>query len=165
MIRKAAQLIMVAGITIFTPILVLAQDALDPAPAVDINALAATEAEIAAIESLSRQSMGGMVGLVIIILAALIFASLRERRRQDLLARFAEQGQAIPPEILPQPPTREREMRRGVWLLSLGLALGLVLYFVTGNLEVAVWSLILLFLGAASFINAAFFYPDSRSSR
>lgn len=105
------------------------------------------------------------VGLFAIIIAAMYFASQREKRRQEFLARFVEKEKAIPRQLLPPQPSRERELRRGGWLLSLGLSFGLVLYIVTEDWVNAAWSLILLFLAAASFINAALFYPSADARR
>lgn len=101
--------------------------------------------------------------IVLTIAMALVFGSLREKRKQELIARFIDKGHEIPPTLLPA-PVAQRDSRRGVWLTSFALGLGLVLYIATGDLKVAVWCLIPLFLGAASFINAALFSanPDSR---
>ena len=106
-----------------------------------------------------------VVLFVVIIGMALLFASHREKRKQELIARFVDKGQEIPPTLLPPLASSQRELRRGVWLTSLGLGLGLVLFIATGDLQAAAWCLILLFMGAASFINAALFYPKSDSNR
>lgn len=149
---KIRQLVLTGGL-LMTPILALAQQFSDAD-----NELAAM-----AMEQMNRQAIGGAVSLTIIIVVALIFATLRDKRRQDLFARFAEKGQEIPPALLPAPPSRLRELRRATWLSALGLGLGLVLYIGTSDWRVAAWCLILLFLGAASFVNAALFYPPRRS--
>ena len=104
--------------------------------------------------------LAGAIGLFAVIIAAMYFASQRERRRQDFLLQFVEKDRQIPQGLLPPQPSRQREIRRGVWLLSLGLGLGLVLYIASGEWVTAAWSLILLLLAAASFVNAVFFYPD-----
>lgn len=104
------------------------------------------------------------IGFFAAIIAAMFFAFQRERRRQDFLLRFVEKEQPIPAELLPPQPSRVRELRRGVWLLCLGLGLGLLLYILSEEWTYAAWSLILLFLALASFINAALFYPDSPTS-
>lgn len=153
MSRPDMRKLMLAGCSLITPTLALAQQFSDAD-----NQLAAS-----AMEQMSRQTLGLAGSLVIIIVAALIFATLRDKRRHDLFARFAEKGQEIPRALMPTPPSRLRELRRGTWLVSLGLGLGFVLYIATGDFRVAAWCLILLFLGAASFINAALFYPQSDS--
>ena len=150
MIRGIVRELALAGSVALAPLPALAQVRTDGDPIA-----------LAAVESFFDQARIGMIGLVVVIVAALVFASLRERRKQELLARFADKGQEIPRELLPTPPSPHREMRRGVWILSLGLGLGLVLFFATNDWAIAAWSLIPLFLGAAAFINAAFFYPKS----
>lgn len=96
--------------------------------------------------------------LLIVIGLPLQFASRRERRRHALYSMFIDKGQEIPRELLPPLPTREssrqRELNRGVWLVSLGLGLGVALYIFTDEWRIAAWALIFLFLGVASFINA-----------
>jgi len=104
------------------------------------------------------------VFVIVVAVIALPFGILREKFRRDLLARFVDKGQEIPAALLPRPPSRERELRRGVWLTSLGLGVGLVL-FMAGGPRVAAWCLILLFLGAASFLNAVLFYRDESGGR
>jgi hypothetical protein len=107
-----------------------------------------------------RDAAAGTALFVIAIAAmALLFGTLREKFKRDLLARFVDKGQEIPAALLPRPPSRERELRRGVWLTSLGLGVGLAL-FLAGGPRVAAWCLILLLLGAASFLNAVLFYPN-----
>lgn len=109
--------------------------------------------------------ISGPVMVIVVIAIVLFFNSRREQRRYDLFARFVDKGQDIPRELLPQPPSRQREMIRGVWLLCIGLGIGLVLYIATSDWTVAAWSLILLFLSAASFINAALFSTQAGSGR
>lgn len=104
------------------------------------------------------------VFVIVVAVIALPFGILREKFRRDLLARFVDKGQEIPAALLPRPPSRDRELRRGVWLTSLGLGVGLVL-FTAGGPRVAAWCLILLFLGAASFLNAVLFYRDESGGR
>jgi type VI protein secretion system component VasF len=103
------------------------------------------------------------------VFVPLYFAAKRERHKHSLYVQFLEKGQEIPPELMPRSSTRkssrEREVTRGVWLVSLGLGIGLVLYIATSDWRMAAWSLILLFLGAASFINAALLYPPDQSGR
>jgi hypothetical protein len=100
-----------------------------------------------------------VTGPLLIVLAigmVLLFISWREKRKLDLIARFVDKGQEIPPALLPQPPSPLREIRRGIWFTSLGIGWFLVLYLATDDARTsAAWSVILLFLGAASFINAA----------
>lgn len=94
----------------------------------------------------------------------LIFVALRERRRRQLIAMFLERGQQVPPEMLPRSASRYGEMRRGAWLAALGLGIGLTSWMLTREMRWAAWGIVPLCLGAASFINAALFYPrnDSR---
>lgn len=154
MIEKTAQWLAVSGFVLFAPIPGLAQQLIDA----DNDALT-----LAAMEQMNQQMLFGSISLVVIIVAALIFATLRDKRRRDVLARFAEKGQEIPSALLPEAPSRLRELRRATWLSSLGLGLGLVLYIATGDWRVAAWCLILLFLAAASFINATLFYGSDRT--
>lgn len=154
---KPLQKFTLAGAALFTPILVLAQQ----------NPTVLTPGELTALDSnlFGQLPLVMMIGLFVVIVAAIYFASQRDRRKQEFLARFVDKEQAIPQELLPAPPSRHRELRRGTWLLSLGLGVGLVLYIATSDWHAAAWSLILLFLAAASFINAKFFYPGSGSGR
>lgn len=111
----------------------------------------------------------GMLALPLMVIAlvaiAFFFKNAREKRRHDLYIRFLEKGQEIPRELMPRLPSRRGELIRGVWLLSLGLGIGIVLLVVSSEWRVAVWSVILLFLAAASFVNAALFYPRGDSDR
>jgi hypothetical protein len=159
MIGKFNQKIMLALGCTFAPLLVVAQEVLSDEEFRQQMLLTQLE------DPFGAAPMVGAIGLFAVIIAAMYFATQREKRRQDFLARFAEKEQAIPRELLPPQPSRSREMRRGVWLLSLGLGLGLVLYLSSEEWEVAAWCLILLFLAAASFVNAIFFYPNADSSR
>jgi hypothetical protein len=85
----------------------------------------------------------------------------RDKRRNDLIGRFIDKGLPIPPELLPGSASRTGERRRGSLLLALGLGLGCAVYFGTNDLRVAAaWSAVLVFLGVASFVNAALFYTD-----
>jgi hypothetical protein len=137
MIRPKTEQLFLAGSLLLTPTLSLAQP-----------------------EGLREALPGTALFVIAISVIALFFGTLREKRRQDLIARFVDKGQEIPRSLLPQLPSRQRELRRGIWLTSLGLGVGLVLYIASGNLRVAAWCLILLFLGAASFLNAVLFYPN-----
>jgi hypothetical protein len=114
---------------------------------------------------LAISSAPGIVIFVIFVaVIALLFGTLRAKFKRDLFARFVDKGQEIPAALLPRPPSRQRELRRGVWLTSLGLGVGLVLG-IAGGPRVAAWCLILLFLGAASFLNAVLFYPDESGGK
>jgi hypothetical protein len=108
---------------------------------------------------------GTAIFVIFVAVIALLFGTLHAKFKRDLFARFVDKGQEIPAALLPRPPSRERELRRGIWLTSLGLGVGLVLFLTTHNPRVAAWSLILLFLGAASFLNAVLFYPEDSGER
>lgn len=110
-------------------------------------------------ESIVALPLAGMAFILIVIALALYFANQREKRRQELLSRFVEHGQEIPIALLPLPPSRQRELSRGVWLLAWGIGVGAALYFSSGEWGNAAWALILLLLSAASFVNAALFSP------
>jgi len=97
-----------------------------------------------------------VIALGILVLVYLLF---RERRRQQLIAMFLERGQTVPSTLLPRAGSRHAEIRRGTWLIGLALGVGAVLWIASGTYRYAVWGLIPLCLGTASFINAAFFYP------
>lgn len=144
-----------AGALLFAPVLASAQEALDP-----FNEELASQAIFAQ----GVVMVAGVVLVIAVIAMALRFASQREQHRQELIARFLDKGQEIPPALLPG-PSRQRELRRGVWLAGLGIGIGLVLYIASGDWRVAAWCLILLFLSAASFLNAALFYRDAGSAR
>jgi hypothetical protein len=151
MTRPKIRKLVLAGSLLMTPILALAQDSSD----------ADNELAKIAMEQMNRQILVTAIVLTVIVVAALLFAVLRDKRRLDLYARFAEKGQEIPRALLPMPPSRMRELRRATWLSSLGIGLGLVLYIATGDLRVSAWCLILLSLALASLINATFFYSDA----
>lgn len=151
MIRKATRLMCLAATGTAAPVLASAQQALGD-----------RELQVVELENpFGTAQIVVVIGLFAIIIAAMYFASQREKRRQEFLGGFVEKEQAIPKELLPPQPSREREMRRAVWLLSLGFSVGLVLYIATGEWANAAWSLILLCLAGAGFINAALFYPKS----
>jgi hypothetical protein len=118
-------------------------------------------------ESLSERVSDHAPGFALCIIAlaviGVVYVALRDKFRRDLFVRFIDKGQEVPAALLPAPPSRLRELRRGVWLTCLGLGIGVVLYIMSGSLRVAAWSLIPLFLGAASFLNAALFYPNPDS--
>jgi hypothetical protein len=116
-------------------------------------------------DSFQSARLGLMAFLAIVIGLVLFFMSQRDKRRQELIARFVDKGQEVPPALWPPAPSAQRELRRGTWLTSLGLGIGVVLYIATDDFKVAAWSLILLFLGAASFLNAVLFYPKPGSHR
>jgi hypothetical protein len=107
------------------------------------------------------QEAAAGTAVFVIILAALVmvFGTIHAKFKRDLFARFVDKGQEIPAALLPRPPSRQRELRRGIWLTSLGLGVGFAL-FLAGGPRAAAWCLILLFLAAASFLNAVLFYPD-----
>jgi hypothetical protein len=117
------------------------------------------------VEGARAAAAGTAVFVIFIAVIALLFVTLHHKHKKDLFARFIDKGQEIPAALLPRAPSRERELRRGIWLTSLGLGVGLVLYIATGNLRIAAWCLILLSLGAASFVNAALLYPDASGSK
>ena len=106
------------------------------------------------------QAAGLMLLVVAVVGMSLYFANLREKRKQELVIQYVEKGQEIPRALLPPAPSKMREVRRGIWLASLGLGLGLALYIATEEWRIAAWCLILLFLSAACFINAALFFRD-----
>jgi hypothetical protein len=99
-----------------------------------------------------------MLFLLVVVVAGLMFAAARDRRRNELLARFIDRGQEIPAVMLPQPQSRQRSLRAGT-LLTLGsLALGVALLASWQDIRVVVWCLLPLSLGIGCFINAAFFH-------
>jgi hypothetical protein len=115
------------------------------------------------VEEARNDAAGTALFIIAIALIAAVFGALRERRKHDLIVRFLDKGQEIPPSLLPRPPSMQREVRRGIWLSSLGLGVGLALYVTTGSWRVSAWCLIPLLLGAASFLNAVLFYPKTDS--
>jgi hypothetical protein len=146
MIRPIGKGLALAGYLVLTPALGFAHDTTDPvAPSPEH-----TPVHFYVLPAL----------IVLTIIAALLFAAMHEKRKQELIARFIDKGQEIPPTLLPA-PTAQRDTRRGIWLTSFALGLGLVLYLATGELRAAVWGLLPLFLAAASFVNAALFRARS----
>jgi len=117
------------------------------------------------VDEVQDAAAGTALFVIAIAGIALLFGTLREKFKRDLFARFIEKGQEMPAALLPRPPSRNRELRRAMWLTCLGVGVGLALYVNTGKLNVAAWSLILLFLGAASFLNAFLFYPDDSGGK
>lgn len=113
----------------------------------------------------NQMRFGGMFFVLTLVVALLVFFSRRETHRNELIGRFIEKGQPVPPTLLPPPATREREIRRGIRLTGLGLGIGLALYVAMGEVAGMAWGLIPLLLGVACFINAVFFYPASVSQR
>lgn len=161
MIRKTANKLILAGFALFSPILAPAQPEGMDAEAYQQFLLASAQLD----DPFAGQIGAAVLVLIVVIAGAMFMANQREKRKQELLIRFLDQGQAVPAELFPSPPSRQREIRRGVWLLSMGAALGIVLWISSGDWAVAAWSLIPLFLGAASFINAALFYTDNGPGR
>jgi hypothetical protein len=144
MIRPTARGLLLAGSLLLTPVLAFAQ-------------------QPEWLEEARKDAAGAALFIIAIAVPAMItvmiYGVFRQKRRHDLFARFIDKGQEIPLALLPARPSRHRDLRRGVWLAGLGIGVGLVLYIATGNLRVAAWCLILLLLGAASFVNAALFHP------
>jgi hypothetical protein len=109
----------------------------------------------------ANRAGGTALFVLALVVSALAYVFFRDKRRQDLIGRFIDKGLPIPPELLPDSPSKTRERRRGSLLLALGLGLGFAVYFSTDDLRLAAaWSAVLVFLGAASFVNAALFYTD-----
>jgi hypothetical protein len=104
-----------------------------------------------------------LVFLLAVVICVLTFQHLRSKRRNELLARFVDRGQPIPAGLLAREPSRQGAQRAGALLLGFALGLGLLMYFLTEEWRPSVaLAMLPLFLGIASFVNAAFFYPDSR---
>jgi len=102
----------------------------------------------------------GMLFVLGIVGLALYFGTRVERTRLALIERVLEKGERVPPELLRRTnelapeAQRRRDLRRGIGLLAWGLGVAVVFYIVSGGqLRAAAWSLIFLFLSAASFLN------------
>jgi len=115
---------------------------------------------------------GGMLFVLAIIAIGSYFAAKEKRQRLELIERLIKNGQEVPSELLtthPNRPTpafsRQRDIRRGIWLLCWGLGIGLVVYVASGQLKSAAWSLLFLVLSAGSFVNAMFFSGKQDSDR
>jgi flagellar basal body-associated protein FliL len=117
------------------------------------------------------------LGIIAIIAIFFVVHAKKEKRRHELISRFIEKGQEVPRELLlgslseaAIPPEqwpsfiRLRDLRRGTWLLCLGLGIGLILYLLF-DFEVAALCLIFLFLSGACFVNAIFFSGNSDNSQ
>lgn len=115
--------------------------------------------------------LGIWVALPIVIISIIVVAaSLEDRRRIKLIEQFVVEGRDIPAELLLTASERKEQakanakpqsqrtvdLRRGVWLLCLGLGIALATYLISGSFRIAAWGLIFLFLSGASFINAMF---------
>lgn len=156
--------LLLAGTLLFVPVFALAEEAAQHADLTHEQALAHLQyidSEQAFAHMLTMRLVP-LLFIVVMTALALAFASRRERGRQELIARYLDKGRDIPAELLPQPRAAMHDMRLGVWFAALGSALGLVLYYVTGDPKVAAWSLIPLFLAGASFLNALFFRAPGR---
>jgi len=155
--RASTRALLLAGALLTIPMMAWGQAVPDPTPPQDFGP----------VDPFSSGTFG-MRGLPLIfvlslVLIGVVYSSLRQKRQNELMARFIDKGEPIPPQLLPKQSSRRTAQRIGVFLIAFGLALGLVIYVATGALQpAAAWSMMPLFLGAASFINARFFYPDSR---
>lgn len=161
MIGKTVEKLALSGFGFIAPTLAFAQEIPEGMDPETYEQFLLASAQMG--DPFAGQTYAAAIGLVVTVIAALYFASQREKRNHDLLVRFLDKGESIPRDLFPPPPSRERELRRGVWLLSLGLGIGLVLFVASGDWATAAWGLIPLFLGAASFINAVLFYRSPSS--
>ena len=77
-------------------------------------------------------AIAGMVatfGLPVLLVAIILWFKHRKQRMiHDTIARLAEKGLPVPPELLtPAPPNRTAGLRGGLVLIGLGIALAIVL--------------------------------------
>jgi len=149
--KTRLSLIAGAGL-LLTPMLALADDLKHEIPA-----------QVAVIAGL------GMLMVLGIITIVFHYGSRVDRARLDLIERLLAKGQRVPTELLrrayelPPDEQRRRDFRRGIVLLGWALGVGLVFYILShGQLRAAAWSLIFLFLSAASFLN---WYLSARLER
>jgi uncharacterized membrane protein YfcA len=117
-------------------------------------------------------AFGGLLFSLAVVAIVHFFAVRAQRQRLELIERYIEKGQEVPSELLAKAVTmspekraisRQRDMRRGCWLLFWGLGFALLGYLSTGQLKSTILGLIFLFLSAGSFVNGLFFSgkPDS----
>jgi len=115
---------------------------------------------------------GGLLFALAVVAIVHYFAVRAQRQRLELIERYIEKGQEVPHELLAKAVTmspekraisRQRDMRRGCWLLCWGLGFALLGYLTTGQLRSTILGLIFLFLSVGSFVNGLFFSgkPDS----
>lgn len=102
----------------------------------------------------------GMLFVLAIIAIAFYVGSRLERQRLALIERLITTGERVPSELfrrtneLPPEVQRRRDFRRGIALFAWGVGVAVVFYIQShGQLRAAAWSLIFLFLSAASFLN------------
>lgn len=169
MTKKKLLRLIVSVIIIFTPVLLLAQEA---------NEFKHFEKEMEMFWVIGATFML-ILGLFAVIIMFFIIHSRKERRRHELIGHFIEKGQEVPRELLlgrmvgaalsPEQWAgfiRSRDFRRGTWLLCLGLAIGVALYFLFRDMSMAIGFLVFfLFLSAGCFINALFFSGKSDFNR
>lgn len=154
------------GLLLLTPVAALAQDAAGSATQADQFAL---HQEVVR-HSLNTADMLytrliPLVFTVVMAILAMLFLAQRDRRRHALIMHFLDKGLPVSPELLPQPPSAQRDRRLGTWLMGLGAGLGLALYLVTGEMRMAAWCVVPLALGLAAFLNAVLFHRTSGSER
>ncbi len=81
--------------------------------------------------------------LVTMVLLAQVFATARERIRQETLRAMVDKGMEIPPGLVGDRARRSSDLRRGLVLVGAGLGLSLVfaLVHVSGQSGSGLWSI------------------------
>jgi hypothetical protein len=114
-------------------------------------------------EPFADMAAGTAIFVIAFSVLVLIYVGLRDRYRHKTISMLVERSQPIPSTLLPRAASRHAELRRGTWLVALAIGVGVTLYVLTREIRYAAWGLIPLFLGVASYVNAALFYPRSGS--
>lgn len=163
--QKSSRLLAL-GMLLLTPVVALAQDAAGTATQADEFAFHQEVVRHSlSIEDMLYSRMIPLVFTVVMAILAMLFLAQRDRRRHALIMHFLDKGLPVSPELLPQPPSAQRDRRLGTWLTGLGAGLGLALYLVTGELRMAAWCAVPLALGLAGFVNAVLFHRAAGPER
>jgi hypothetical protein len=129
------------------------------------------------LDAMTVQLVVWLVGLALALALGVVIASFRfrylvEKRKAELIEKFLEQGQVIPPELLqtpgaapcPLPPPevlaklqRDHSRRRAVLWLAIAIGVSLLAYVGFDSPRGAAWGILFLCLSIASFVNARFF--------
>ena len=87
---------------------------------------------------------GGLLFALAVVAIVHYFAVRAQRQQLELIERYIEKGQEVPHELLAKAVTmtpekraisRQRDMRRSIWLLCWGLGIALLGYITTGQLR------------------------------
>ena len=117
-----------------------------------------TEASKAFFESTKGVAVGmvGMMPFIMVIIIVLSVQYFRYKKKKDLnllISKIIESGKDIPFELLHEPKKKSSDLRKGLVILSIGLAMMLGGYMINKNL---IWIGFLPFLLGVAFIASHF---------